>query len=155
MSDAFNTDDRAAGPGYGLVIDLQGLQSVDHGDRGIGRVVVEYTRAMLAYPGLVRGLLLNPLLPFPGNLPPDLLPCPLIDWSTAASFRRAGAGGPIAYQILSPFELRHPVETVVPPHVMRPDVPVVVTVYDLIPLVMPETYLRDPDTARRYHHRLD
>jgi glycosyltransferase involved in cell wall biosynthesis len=142
---------------YGLVLDIQGSQSVHHGDRGIARFVIEHARTLLGVPGLVRGLMLNPLLPFPGHLPTDLLGSPLLSWGTATSFRRSEQAGPVAYHVMSPFELQlAAIETIVPPHALRPDVPLIVTLYDLIPLIMPERYLAsDHDLARRYRARLE
>ncbi len=140
---------------YGLILDIQGTQSVLHPDRGIARFVAEHARALMAHPGLVRGLSLNPLLPFAGHLAPELLASPGLDWGTATSFRRAQQSGPVAYYVMSPFELRPAaVETIVSPHALRADVPVIVTLYDLIPLVMPEIYLRDEGWERRYRQRL-
>jgi glycosyltransferase involved in cell wall biosynthesis len=38
-------------------------------------------------------------------------------------------------------------------HVLHDDIPLVVTLYDLIPLLEPERYAGDPERLRRYHIR--
>ncbi|MBX5491944.1 MAG: glycosyltransferase [Chloroflexi bacterium] len=109
----------------------------------------------------MRALALNPLLPFPGHLPAELLASPLLTWNTATAFRHAQRQGPVAYYVMSPFEgvprytTRPTVETLLPPHALQPDVPLVMTLYDLIPLYEPQYYLADPGTARRYHIYLE
>ena len=144
------------GSSHGLILDIQGAQSVHHAERGIARYVAEHAAALLTSPGVVRRLALNPLVAFPGHLSASLLTSPLLIWNTATEFTRAEQEGAVAYYIMSPFELRPAaVETIVPPHALRPDVPLVVTLYDLIPLLMPQQYLADTNWARRYHRRLD
>jgi glycosyltransferase involved in cell wall biosynthesis len=137
----------------GLVLDLVGTQSLDYGDRGVARYVEELAKALLDIPALVRGLLLNPTLPFPGLLHHDLLRSPLLGWNTAPTLRRILVDGPVAYHVMSPLELGPPPATVLPPHVLDADVPIVATLYDLIPLLRPDDYLQSPDLAARWRLR--
>jgi glycosyltransferase involved in cell wall biosynthesis len=141
----------------GLVLDLQGVQSPDHGRRGIGRYVADHARALVAAVdgGRVRAMLLNPYLPFPGHLPLSMVASPDLHWNTATQFRRAERTGAIAYHVMSPFEFSGPRATVVPEHSAHGDIPLVVTLYDLIPLGAPDRYLADPVQRRRYLDRLD
>jgi glycosyltransferase involved in cell wall biosynthesis len=139
----------------GLVLDIQGTQSVAYGERGIARFVTEHARALGRIDGLVRAYALNPLLPFPGHLPGELLTSDRLVWNTAEVLDKIGRGGAVAYHIMSPIEFDPPVETLVPPHAIRGDIPLVVTLYDLIPLANADHYLADPRLSRRYHRRLD
>ncbi len=143
---------------YRLVLDLQATQSTEHADRGIARYALETTRALLRLdPDLVGRIVLNPLLPFPKRLPPDLLSSPLLAWNTASELRRTAMASDraLAYHVLSPFELSHTSEGDLPPHAVRREVPLVATLYDLIPLVMTEKYLHHSGLERRYRARLE
>lgn len=141
---------------HGLLLDIQGSQSILHGERGIARYVMEHAMALMRRSDRVQGLLLNPLQPFPGHLPGPLLSSPLLRWSTASGLARESAGtGPLALHIMSPFELPDPATAVVPEHLNRPDLPVIVTLYDLIPYLFPDRYLGDPAWRKRYMQRVE
>ena len=144
-----------SGSEYGLILDIQGAQSVAHGERGIARFVVEHASGLMRRSGRVRRLVLNPLQPFPGHLPPDLLCSPLLTWSTLSGLRAELGSGDLAVHLMSPFELPDPATAVVPEHLMRPGVPLVVTLYDLIPYLMQERYLGDPAWKKRYLQRVE
>jgi glycosyltransferase involved in cell wall biosynthesis len=140
-----------------LLVDLQATQSQAHADRGIARYVKEQTRAMLRR-GVGDALLLNPHLPFPRNLDQDLLTHPELRWNTQTEVRRlidADPDRPIAYYLTSPFELSLRAEGDLPAHLWRGSVPVVATLYDLIPLVMPERYLQNDAIAHHYRGRVE
>lgn len=139
---------------YGLVLDIQAVQNVESSERGIARAVQEQTRALMAFPNLVRGIFLNPRRPFPGHLPSDLLASPLLAWNSAGAFSRALADGPIAYYMMSPLE-EAPGPAFVPSHALRPDVPLIASLYDLVPLKRPEDDLAQPELARRHRRRLE
>jgi len=142
--------------GYRLILDIQATQSLDHAGRGIGRYTAQHARALSAYPGLVAAISLNPLLPFPAGIDQQMLCHELLVWNTKAAFDRAERQGPIAYHIMSPFELNGPPsQSVVPPHAMGSGVSLIVTLYDLIPLTDPSYYLADPHYAKRYETRLE
>lgn len=138
-----------------LLLDIQGTQSVEYSDRGVARFVAEHARALLGIPGAVRGVLLNPQLPPPSRLPAELAASPLLRRATAAAVRELEAEGPAAYHVMSPVELSPPVETVLPPHLFAAGMPVVTTLYDLIPLSDPDRYLENAALDRRYRLRLE
>jgi glycosyltransferase involved in cell wall biosynthesis len=138
------------------LVDLQATQSQAHADRGVARYVKEQVRALERL-GVGDALLLNPHLPFPRALDQDLLTSPRLGWGTQTEVRRLAEADdrPIGFFLTSPFELSLRAEGDLPPHLLRGDVPVVATLYDLIPLVMPERYLADPMLARRYRGRVE
>lgn len=136
-----------------LVFDLQATQSAEHGDRGIARYVKEHARALVARDA-VELLTINPNLPFPRRLDQDLLASARLTWNTRTAVRRAADRGPLAWYVGSPFEVSAFAEGDAPPHLVRSSMPVVATLYDLIPLVHPERYLADPTFEQRYRARL-
>lgn len=144
------------GPAHRLVLDVQATQNPAHAHRGIGRYVKEHARALIRR-GAVDALLLNPHLPFPRELDQDLLCSPLLRWNTLSELRAVAesADGPLAYHLMSPFELGAHAEGEVPAHVLHDDVPLIVTLYDLIPLVEPDRYAGDPERMRRYRVRAE
>ncbi len=117
-----------------LFLDIQTIQSVRFGERGIPRFATEVSRALLAQGSSVAALALNPLFPWPERLHPELARAPELTWNTAGAFRHARADGPLAYVVFSPFEVGRPVQGVLAPHVSG--VPQVVMVHDLIPEVV-------------------
>ena len=139
-----------------LLVDLQATQSQAHADRGVARYVKEQVRA-LARLGVGDAYLLNPHLPFPRALDQDLLTSPKLRWGTQSEVRKVveADDAPVAFYLTSPFELSLRAEGDLPPHLLRGDVPVVATLYDLIPLVLPERYLTDPRLAARYRARAE
>ena len=139
-----------------ILLDLQATQSQSHADRGVARFVKEQVRA-LRRAGVGDALLLNPHLPFPRALDQDLLTSPLLKWATQSEVRRVlNAGeGPLAYYLMSPVELSLRAEGDLPPHLLRGDLPVAATLYDLIPLVLAERYLADELIERRYRARIE
>lgn len=142
--------------GHRLLVDLQATQSQAHADRGVARYVKEQVRAM-ARLGVGEAYLLNPHLPFPRALDQDLLTSPRLRWGTQSEVRRVVEADerPVAYYLTSPFELSLRAEGDLPPHLLRGDIPVAATLYDLIPLVLPERYLTDPRLAARYRARAE
>ena len=139
---------------FRLVLDIQATQSSAHGDRGIARYVREHARGLVAR-DVVASLALSPHLPFPRALDGDLLASPLLTWNTASSIRAVArrTEQPLAYHVMSPFELSAHAEGDVPPHLRRADVPLVTTLYDLIPLLLADRYLSEPEFGRRYRAR--
>lgn len=137
-----------------LVCDFQATQNEPSAKRGIGRYVTEHARSLVGT-GAVRALLLNPSLPHPVTLDPELVESGLVGWNTATAIRNAADEGPFAYHVMSPFEVSSPPGTVVSPHVVRGEIPLVVTLYDLVPLAMPEAYLDNPYFEARYRARLE
>lgn len=140
---------------YGLFLDIQTTQHLLYNRRGIPRYVANQAIALLRHPGLVRGVYFNPLRPFPDFLDEQLLKLPTLDWSTMRSFRRAAEQGPLAYYTMSPFETRRTSEAMLPPFAMKPEIPLVITMYDLIPLLRADKYLGDRNLAQEYYGRLE
>lgn len=135
-----------------MLLDLQGAQSVDHRDRGVARYVTElalaYERLGAASP--VSTYLLNPDLPLPGGIEP------LVASGKLRFVDEPGVYEPGALlHLASPVELSIPIDRLLPPAAREAGVRVVCTVFDLIPLAMPATYLEDPGQRRRYHARLE
>ncbi|HUF32059.1 MAG TPA: glycosyltransferase [Acidimicrobiales bacterium] len=149
----------AHGPGgleHRLALDLQATQSPVHADRGVARYTKEQARALRRL-GVVEALLLNPSQPFPKHLDEDLLTAPELAWSTMSELRRAARRSPepLAYHAMSPFEISPWVEADVPPHVVSASLPLITTLYDLIPLLHAERYLVDRRFERRYRARVE
>ena len=135
--------------GHRLYIDIQTIQSLRFGDRGIPRLATELSRALLAQGAPVAALALNPLVPWPRRIHPDLERAPQLVWNTATAFRRALREGPLISFVISPFEGAHPVHATLAAHVTG--VPEVVMVHDLIP----DVFGYDPDSSwgRVYERR--
>lgn len=121
---------------YQLLIDVQTIQSAQFSERGIPRYTTELCRALLAAGAPIGGLALNPTLPFPGRLHPELAEAPQLCWNTARAYRRLRDEGPVAYHVMSPMEGGRPVQGVLPPHALGQGTPLVCTVYDLIPEIL-------------------
>jgi glycosyltransferase involved in cell wall biosynthesis len=130
----------------GVVFDVQGVQSRTFGERGVARYLVELTAAIERwFPNAVDRYLINPDLPVARAL--DLLPPPhrlgTVDDIPASSG---------VYHLGSAFEPDVSIDGLWP-RAARP-LRLVVTLYDLIPELFPETYLTDPRTRRWYRTRL-
>jgi len=141
---------------FSLILDIQAAQSVAHGGRGIGRYTLSQAQTLLRQTGAVKKLFLNPDLPFPTGLRQDLADFPGLEWNTKGAFQKAcDTQERLFYYIMSPFELAPVPETVIPPYVLQSGMPIIVTLYDLIPFGMPERYLSDSSVAVRYYQRLN
>ncbi len=138
------------GLGHRLVIDIQTTQSVRFSERGIPRYTADYSRALLQAGAPVAALMLNPVLPHPKRLPAEVGRAPEVRWNTSEVFRSLAAReGPLAYHVMSPLESPRPVQATLPPFVMGSGVPLVCTVYDMIPEVLKVFEPRTP-FARLY-----
>jgi glycosyltransferase involved in cell wall biosynthesis len=134
-----------------VVLDLQAVQSADHRGRGVARYAYELAVQLVrSRPDLVGRVLLNPALPPPGEIEPLVV-----------SGLLAHAGSPDAlpdgariFHSLSPFELHTPIEQVWPRVVSQRGLLLAATVYDLIPELLADHYLREPGQRRRYRSRL-
>jgi glycosyltransferase involved in cell wall biosynthesis len=134
-------------PAESLVLDIQGAQNREHFDRGIPRYVTEQLRAVLAAaPEAVRSVALNPKRPLSGNLL-WLLGSGLAHWAVPG---QRPAQPPPLYHAMSPFELDRSLTELWPPWLRGSATRTVVTLYDLIPLVFKDHYLREP--AHRNHY---
>ncbi len=128
-------------------LDIQIVQHQRHPERGIPRYAAELSRALLAADVTVAALAINPHLPVPEHLPPDLARAPQLTWNTSGALRRACESGPTLYHLLAPFEAGEPVRAWLPLNMVSSEVPFVVNVYDLIPEVMGITGRRE----ERFH----
>jgi glycosyltransferase involved in cell wall biosynthesis len=128
-------------PARRLLLDIQAAQDPVHGDRGLGRVSLELAAELDRRPGAVAGVLLDPALPPPRHIPPSLAASPRLGWNTPATFAQASFEGPVAYWVLSPFERGNGRVASIPRYVLDSDVPLIVTLHDLIPLHDPERHL--------------
>ncbi|HEX4904074.1 MAG TPA: glycosyltransferase [Acidimicrobiales bacterium] len=140
-----------------VVFDLQATQSTAHAERGVARYVKEHVRALLRR-GVGEAMVLNPHLPFPRRLDQDLLTSPKLQWNTQSVLRSVAesAGGPLAYFLMSPFEMSLRAEGDVPPHALRGSMPVLTTLYDLIPFRMADRPpWNDEKLLRRYRGRVE
>ncbi len=150
MAPAPGIPDRGDSPK--VTIDLQAAQSAGYRDRGVARYAMDYTTALAErHPDLVAQVALSPRLPpigverLIGRVPVTRESGPLGGGDPAA----AGA----IFHILSPFELAVDLRQLWPRHVSRQGMRTVVTVYDLIPELFPDIYLRDEGLRRRYRAR--
>ena len=133
-------------PRQSLHLDVQGAQNLAHFDRGIPRFIAESSRRVLRnQPDAVASVGLNPELPLSGNLA-WLLGTGLAQWTTSRSPERR----PAIYHVMSPFEMDRPIEQLWPQWARGGASELVVTLYDLIPLVFEEHYLRDPAWRAQY-----
>jgi glycosyltransferase involved in cell wall biosynthesis len=129
-------------------IDARPAQDYDQGLRGIGRYVLEHTRALIGgYPDRIQGVVCERTEPLPERL----------EWLTGAEqlrfFDDDHDGPPDLYHVTSAFEPLFPYGRLCPPGVRQPRTRLVVTVYDLIPKVLAE-YRLTGARATRYEARL-
>lgn len=135
----------SAGP---VVVDLQALQSPDFRGRGIARYAFELALALeRGHPGLVCRYLLNADLPPPADLGP-LLGSGKVDYAEVPGSARV-------LHALSPFELGVAIDAVWPSWAHERGLRFCATVYDLIPLEHPRTYLDDVRQRLLYSARLE
>ena len=137
-----------------LVLDIQTLQNPFFGERGIPRYTSELTRAVMKAGAPVAALVMNPNLPYPRRLHPDLASSEKLTWNSARAFRRIADDGPVAYHVMSPFEAPRPVQAVLPSFALDAGVAQVFTVHDMIPALF-EVFARGGDLDRMYRGRLD
>lgn len=138
-----------------MILDIQSVQSPAHGTRGIARYTQCFAEALLGS-GRRTAMLLNPELPVPAHLRPALAESGRLYFNTKTRMDRlvAETGGRAVYHILSPFENSTNCEGMLPSVVRKHQLPVVATLYDLIPLSHLDFYLSDPAERNRYASRL-
>ncbi len=113
----------------------------------MARYAVDFTAALVqTVPDLVDQVLVRADLAPVDDLPDALGRGPL---TTEADWSRPGG----VFHALSPFDLATPVRAIWPREASRAGRRLVVTVYDLIPELFPDTYLVDPGTRHRYRAR--
>ena len=120
-------------------LDARGTQSVGHAERGIARYVTEHARALLEVaPETIGAVGLSPDFPVPPIAEP-LRDSGKAVWQT----RDRGPDGevPPIYHVMSPFEAELDLDEIWPRWSRGSRL--VVTLYDLIPLIMHERYSAD------------
>ncbi len=138
-----------------VYLDVQATQHPLAAQRGLTRWVDGYAAALVRHhPDLLAGLGINPARPAPPARPGADVPRLPTTTTTAAALRACLRDGPIAYHVASPFEDVRPIDALLPPIVASAGLPLIATVFDLIPLEMPEIYLADRRVRRRYERRL-
>ena len=153
MSTALPARD-ASGIGHRLVLDIQTIQNPFFGERGIPRYTSEMCRAVLAAGAPVAAMVMNPNLPYPRRLHPDLAASGKLAWNSARAFRHIAEQGPVAYHVMSPFEAPRPAQAVLPAFAMDPGVAQVFTIHDMIPALF-QVFAKGGDLDRMYRGRLD
>lgn len=120
-------------------LDARGTQTIGHAERGIARYVTEHARALLEIaPEEVGWVGLSPDVPVPPIAQP-LLDSGKATWHSTESGRADGP--PAIYHLMSPFEAEIELDEIWPPWSRGSRL--VVTLYDLIPLIMHERYNAD------------
>jgi glycosyltransferase involved in cell wall biosynthesis len=120
-------------------LDARGIQSVGHAERGIARYVAEHARALIELaPETIGAVGLSPSVPVP-PIAQSLLDSDKAAWQA----RERGPNGevPPIYHVMSPFEAELELEEIWP--AWSRGSRLVVTLYDLIPLIMHERYNAD------------
>ena len=116
-------------------LDARGTQTIGHAERGIARYVTEHAGALLELaPETIGKIGLSPDVPLPPAAEP-LLGSGKADWVTS---ERGPADVPPIYHVMSPFEADLELEEIWP--AWSRSSRLVVTLYDLIPLIMRERY---------------
>jgi glycosyltransferase involved in cell wall biosynthesis len=121
-------------------LDARGTQSIGHAERGIARYVAEHSRALLEIaPELIGWIGLSEKVPVPESAG-ALLDSGKLAWHD----KDEGPSGPAPaiYHVMSPFEADFELDDVWPAW-SREGSRLVVTLYDLIPLIMRDQYNAD------------
>jgi glycosyltransferase involved in cell wall biosynthesis len=122
-------------------LDARGTQSAAHGERGVARYIAEHTKALIdAAPEAIGAVGLDRNVPIPPSMR-SVEGTGLIRWHSPTN--PDGVGPPAIYHVMSPFEMTMTLDEVWPVWIRRSNTRVVVTLYDLIPLVMREDYLTE------------
>jgi glycosyltransferase involved in cell wall biosynthesis len=122
-------------------LDARGTQSAAHGERGVARYVAEHSKALLEVaPEAIEAVGLEQSVPIPPSMR-SLEGSGVIGWHRSA--RGTGQPVPGIYHVMSPFEMTMTLDEVWPAWIRRSEARLVVTLYDLIPLVMREDYLTE------------
>ena len=131
-----------------LALGIQAIQTVADADRGIARYVLEHARAVdrLA-PGLVDQFIISSQASLPKRVSLEAFGDRI---RLSRDIENRGMAAPATYHVMSPFEGDRTHQELWPPVFRRPNAKLVVTVYDLIPLVFPEVYLAQNDRRATY-----
>ena len=134
-------------------MDARGTQSVEHSERGIARYIGEQANKVVELDaGAVGAIEYDPDLPLPASLE-SLSGSGVL--RPRAVKRPSGVPEPSIFHVMSPFELFGSLETIWPSWARSGQIRMVATLYDLIPLIFPESYLDpDPTMSAVYRARL-
>jgi len=125
--------------------------------RGFARYVRDHTLQLLSHHReLIGGLVLDRQLSAPKELA-DFVGYDLLrEYSSATPQPSDPDGRPVIFHAMSPTFPWGPIQTVFPAAFLRSGAPLVVTLYDLIPLIYPQFYLTHPlvDAFYRSRYRL-
>ena len=122
-------------------LDARGTQSAAHGERGVARYIAEHAQALVAgVPESIGSIGLDPEAPVPRSMEP-LAQSGLLSWHrrTRAPVRPP----PGIYHVMSPFEVTIGLDDISPAWIREAGSRLVVTLYDLIPMVMRDHYLAE------------
>jgi glycosyltransferase involved in cell wall biosynthesis len=135
-----------------IYCDLQATQTPTNPDRGIARYVAEFSRAVEEnHPGVVEAWVLNPALPVPAHI------LPLMTGGAVRSQDDPDLSPPDVWHVLSPFEdagTGRLLDQVWPRWARTSRTRLLVTLYDVIPLIYPDRYLEHPVARESYMRRL-
>ena len=130
-------------PSGSVCLYVDGAQNPAQLERGIGRYVSEHARVLRALaPSLLHSVLVNPALPLTSNLSSFFGTGLLSPSPGSKTLSGQIAERPRVYHIMSPFEATTPIDVMWPLWARDPATATVVTLYDLIPLIFPDQYLR-------------
>jgi glycosyltransferase involved in cell wall biosynthesis len=131
-----------------VLLDIQGIQSPAHGERGVARYLLELALALDRWhSGRVSRFVLNRDLAVPGAIEPLAT-----DGRLTFDDRLKPSDG-LVYHIGSAFEHVH-FDRIWPQAAHEGQMRLVVTLYDLIPQLFPDVYLSHPATRSWYTTRL-
>ena len=121
-----------------VVLGVQGAQIVGNTVRGIARYIREQTSALCRnHTDRIAQLAVDPSMPLPGSLERVPTQIPIAPTSDRP------VGRPAVYHVMSPFEGLS-LERIWPRWARDPSVGLVVTLYDLIPLIHRDQYFHGP-----------
>jgi hypothetical protein len=122
-------------------LDARGTQSAAHGERGVARYIAEHAQALVALaPESIGSIGLDPEAPVPRSMEP-LAQSGLLSWHRRT--RPPVRPVPGIYHVMSPFEVTIGLDDIWPAWIREARSRLVVTLYDLIPMVMRDQYLEE------------
>ena len=122
----------------GVLYDIQGIQSRAHSERGIARYLLESAAALERWhSGAVSTYLLNSDLEVPASVDP------LTSSGRLQRTARLQTGGVDVYHAGSPIELDVPLHKALAKISPRAGLRLATTLYDLIPQLFPDLYLKE------------
>ncbi len=138
-----------------VVYDLLGVQSRDHGERGIARYVLQLGLAIeRRRPGLIDQFLMHPGLPLPASAEALIATGRVIRTDERRHERTPMAGG--VFIAGSPFEAFHfTSDHILPDYARGPAWRRLAVVHDVIPGLFPELYLQTIENKHYYQARLN